>query len=100
MVDVPLEAWRLVVDVNLNGAFYMCRAFGRRLIEQGEGGAIVNISSIGGKLFLPNNAAYAASKAGQDAGRLVTAATAESSRSGEGFAWGPAKCRSGSQKLS
>lgn len=67
VVDVPLEAWKLVVDVNLNGAFYMCRAFGRRLIEQGEGGAIVNISSIGGKLFLPNNAAYAASKAGQNA---------------------------------
>lgn len=67
VVDVPLEAWKLVVDINLNGAFYMCRAFGRRLIDQGDGGAIVNISSIGGKLFLPNNAAYAASKAGQDA---------------------------------
>ncbi len=67
VVDVPLDAWKLVVDINLNGAFFMCRAFGRRLIDQAQGGAIVNISSIGGKLFLPNNAAYAASKAGQNA---------------------------------
>jgi len=67
VVDVPLDAWRRVVDVNLNGAFYMSRAFGRRLIEQGEGGAIINISSIAGKVFGPNQAAYAASKAGQNA---------------------------------
>lgn len=67
VVNVTPEAWRRVVDINLNGAFYMSRAFGRRLIEQGEGGAIVNISSIGGKMFLPDNAAYAASKAGQNA---------------------------------
>lgn len=67
VVDVPIDAWRRVVDVNLNGAFYMCRAFGRRLVEQGEGGAIINISSIAGKVFGPNQAAYSASKAGQNA---------------------------------
>ncbi|MEE9277196.1 MAG: SDR family oxidoreductase [Dehalococcoidia bacterium] len=67
VVDVPLDAWQNVIDINLNGAFYMSRAFGKRLIAQGEGGAIINISSIGGKIMLPNNAAYAASKAGQNA---------------------------------
>jgi NAD(P)-dependent dehydrogenase (short-subunit alcohol dehydrogenase family) len=45
----------------------MCQAFRRRLIEQGESKPIVNIPSIGGKLFPPNNAEYATSKAGQNA---------------------------------
>jgi NAD(P)-dependent dehydrogenase (short-subunit alcohol dehydrogenase family) len=41
----------------------MSKRFGQRLIEQGEGGAIVNISSIAGKLLPPNATAYASSKA-------------------------------------
>jgi NAD(P)-dependent dehydrogenase (short-subunit alcohol dehydrogenase family) len=64
VVDVSPEVWRNVINVNLNGTFYMSQVFGRKLIEQGEGGAIINISSIGGKLMAPSTAAYAASKAG------------------------------------
>jgi len=64
IVEIDPATWRRVIDVNLNGSFYMSQVFGRRLIERGEGGAIVNISSIGGKMMPPNNAAYAASKAG------------------------------------
>ncbi len=64
VVDLALDAWRKVIDVNLNGTFYMSRAFGRALIEQGQGGSIVNISSVGGKLMAAQTAAYAASKAG------------------------------------
>lgn len=64
VVDVSPDVWRKVIDVNLNGTFYMSQVFGRKLMEQGEGGAIVNISSIGGKLMAPTTAAYAASKAG------------------------------------
>jgi NAD(P)-dependent dehydrogenase (short-subunit alcohol dehydrogenase family) len=64
VVDVEAAAWRKVIDVNLNGSFYMSQSFGRELIEQGEGGCIINISSIGGKLMAPTTAAYAASKAG------------------------------------
>ena len=63
VVDLAPEDWHKVMNVNLNGTFYMSRAFGRVLIEQGEGGAIVNISSIAGKRLPPNTAAYAASKA-------------------------------------
>jgi len=63
VVDLAPEDWHKVMNVNLNGTFYMSRAFGRALIEQGEGGAIVNISSIAGKRLPPNTAAYAASKA-------------------------------------
>jgi NAD(P)-dependent dehydrogenase (short-subunit alcohol dehydrogenase family) len=64
VVDLPVDQWRTVIDVNLNGTFYMSRTFGQRLVEQGEGGSIVNISSIGGKIMGPRTAAYAASKAG------------------------------------
>jgi 3-oxoacyl-[acyl-carrier protein] reductase/meso-butanediol dehydrogenase/(S,S)-butanediol dehydrogenase/diacetyl reductase len=63
VVDLELDEWRKVIDVNLNGTFYMSRACGRRMIEQGEGGAIVNISSIAGKMLPPCAAAYASSKA-------------------------------------
>jgi len=64
IVEIDPDAWRRVIDVNLNGSFYMSHVFGQKLIAQGGGGAIVNISSIGGKMMPPNNAAYAASKAG------------------------------------
>jgi NAD(P)-dependent dehydrogenase (short-subunit alcohol dehydrogenase family) len=64
VVDVDPETWRKVIDINLNGSFYMSHVFGRKLIERGEGGAIVNISSIAGKMMAPTTAAYAASKAG------------------------------------
>ena len=64
VVDLPIEEWRTVIDVNLNGTFYMSRAFGQRMVAQGEGGNIVNISSIGGKMMAARTAAYSASKAG------------------------------------
>ncbi len=63
VTDLTTEDWHRVIDVNLHGTFYMSRAFGRRLMEQGQGGAIINISSIAGKRLPPNTAAYAASKA-------------------------------------
>ena len=64
VVDLDPAAWRKVIDVNLNGSFNMSKVFGQKLIDQAEGGAIINISSIGGKLMAPTTAAYAASKAG------------------------------------
>ena len=63
VVDLAEEDWHKVMNINLNGTFYMSKMFGKALIEQGEGGAIINISSIAGKALPPNTAAYAASKA-------------------------------------
>src|SRR5690606_32961557 len=57
-------AWRSILDVNLNGTFYMSRVFGGRMVADERGGSIVNISSIAGKVLPPATAAYAASKAG------------------------------------
>jgi NAD(P)-dependent dehydrogenase (short-subunit alcohol dehydrogenase family) len=64
VTELDVDVWRNVIDVNLHGTFLMSRAFGRALIAQGEGGSIVNISSIGGKMMAARTAAYAASKAG------------------------------------
>ncbi len=64
VVDLAVDDWRTVIDVNLNGTFYMSRAFGRHMVDRGEGGSIVNISSIAGKMMGANTAAYSASKAG------------------------------------
>lgn len=61
--EYPLEAWQRVMDVNLNGVFYCCRAVLPLMIKQGYG-RIVNIASVAGKEGNPNASAYSASKAG------------------------------------
>ena len=80
VVDLPIAEWRTVIDVNLNGTFFMSRAFGQRLVAQGEGGSIVNISSIGGKMMAARTAAYSASKAAIHA--LTSAMSGELGSSG------------------
>jgi 3-oxoacyl-[acyl-carrier protein] reductase len=75
VIDLDLDLWRTVIEVNLNGTFYMSRAFGRVLTDQGEGGSIVNISSDAGKVMAARMAAYSASKAGIHA--LTSAMAAE-----------------------
>jgi 3-oxoacyl-[acyl-carrier protein] reductase len=64
VVDLAPDVWLNVINVNLNGTFYMSHTFGQLLIKQGKGGSIVNISSIGGMWMAARTAAYAASKAG------------------------------------
>ncbi|GAB4326062.1 MAG: 3-oxoacyl-ACP reductase FabG [Dehalococcoidia bacterium] len=64
VVDMPIDAWDTVIRVNLRGTFLMSKIFGQQLIDAGNGGVIVNISSIAGKILPPNTSAYAASKAG------------------------------------
>ena len=62
--DVADEHWRHVIDVNLNGVFWCCRAFGRHMLKARRG-AIVNIGSMSG--FIVNRpqeqSYYNASKA-------------------------------------
>ncbi len=57
------EQWDHVIRVNLNGAFYMCRASLEHMIERGYG-RIVNISSVIGEMGNIGQANYAASKSG------------------------------------
>ena len=61
--DFPIEGWRRVIDINLNGVFYCCRAVVPFMLAHGYG-RIVNIASVAGKEGNPNASAYSASKAG------------------------------------
>ncbi|MFE1598671.1 SDR family NAD(P)-dependent oxidoreductase [Methylobacterium sp. ID0610] len=60
--DYPTDAWRRVVDVNLNGLFY-CNRAAVPVMEKTGYGRIVNVASIAGKEGNPNASAYSASKA-------------------------------------
>ena len=61
--DYPLDEWRRVIEIDLNGVFYCCRAVAPVMMAQ-DYGRIVNISSIAGKEGNPNASAYSAAKAG------------------------------------
>jgi 3-oxoacyl-[acyl-carrier protein] reductase len=60
--EINPDDWRKVMDVNINGPFYCCRAIVPHLLSNGFG-RIVNIASIAGKEGNPNAAHYSASKA-------------------------------------
>ncbi len=60
--EYPVDTWRRVVDINLNGLFYCNRALVPFMLAGGYG-RIVNIASIAGKEGNPNASAYSASKA-------------------------------------
>ena len=65
VVDYPLGSWDYVMQANLRGPWLVCRAAGRRLLEQGRGGKVVMVSSPRGELGHPAGyAAYCASKGG------------------------------------
>ncbi len=59
--------WREVMDVHMDGHFYMNQAVGREMVKSGKGGAIVNFSSIAHNFGWPRRLPYAVSKAGIDA---------------------------------
>ncbi|MFO1114535.1 MAG: SDR family NAD(P)-dependent oxidoreductase [Beijerinckiaceae bacterium] len=63
VADYPVEEWRKVVDLDLNGVFYGCKAVVPAMTAQ-KYGRIVNVASIAGKEGNPNAAAYSAAKAG------------------------------------
>jgi glucose 1-dehydrogenase len=63
-VDFPLEDLQKILAVNLVGPFLMSQAAARQMIRQGQGGRIINISSVHEDLPMPTNAAYCASKGG------------------------------------
>jgi 2-dehydro-3-deoxy-L-rhamnonate dehydrogenase (NAD+) len=62
LVDYPTDAWRKVIDVNVNGVFYCNRAVVPHMASR-HYGRIVNIASVAGKEGNPNASAYSASKA-------------------------------------
>ena len=62
-IEYPEDEWKRVIDINLNGTFFVNRAVLPGMIERNYG-RIANIASIAGKEGNPNAAPYSASKAG------------------------------------
>jgi NAD(P)-dependent dehydrogenase (short-subunit alcohol dehydrogenase family) len=65
--EQAVEDWQAVMDANVRGTWLVCRAAGRRMIEQGDGGRVVLVSSTRGKLGHPAGySAYCTSKSAID----------------------------------
>jgi len=63
VLELTDEQWHRVLDINLSGVMYVCRAAARQLVER-KGGAIVNVASVAGLMGKRSRAPYLASKAG------------------------------------
>ena len=63
-LDMELEDWRRVIDVDLTGSFVAAQEAARRMVEAGDGGRIVNVTSVHEHVPLRNAAAYCAAKGG------------------------------------
>lgn len=64
LLDTTEEQWKKVIDINLNGTFYVDQAVLRQMVEKGIKGAVVNTSSCASQVVSANTGAYAASKGG------------------------------------
>ena len=60
--DYPIKEWHKVLNVNLNGAFYCCKAIVPHMIKNNYG-RIVNVASVAGKDGNANASAYSSAKA-------------------------------------
>lgn len=63
-LDVTEADWDTVIAVNLKGVFLCGQTAAKQMVKQGEGGVIINMSSVMGVLGLKNQVAYTASKGG------------------------------------
>ncbi len=62
--EITEEEWHKILDVNLKSMFLACQIFGKRMIDQGEGGSIINFSSASSGPPLSKVFTYSISKAG------------------------------------
>jgi NAD(P)-dependent dehydrogenase (short-subunit alcohol dehydrogenase family) len=62
--ELSMEEWDSIMDVNLKGVVLACQIFGKQMVDAGEGGSIINISSVSSDPPLSRVFTYSASKAG------------------------------------
>ncbi len=63
-LDVSLDDFRKVIDLNLTGTFAATQRAARQMVSKGIRGAVVNMSSVNAQVAIPAIAAYCASKGG------------------------------------
>ncbi|TQF33118.1 SDR family oxidoreductase [Bradyrhizobium sp. UNPA324] len=64
ILDITEEEFDEIIGINLKGAFFGVQAAARQMIAQGDGGVIINMSSVNALLAIPALATYAMSKGG------------------------------------
>jgi 3-oxoacyl-[acyl-carrier protein] reductase len=64
LVELTEELWHQVLEIKLTGSFLMSKEVLPPMIHQGQGGVIINVSSIAGKRGFPNTTAYCTSNFG------------------------------------
>ena len=63
-LETPLEVWEKVISVNLTGVWLGCQEAASQMVSQGDGGRIINVSSVHEDLPMPTNSPYCAAKGG------------------------------------
>src|SRR5918995_6547120 len=63
-LELPYEEWRRVMDTNLSGAFLCAQRAARRMVDAGNGGRIINITSLHEHIPRTGASAYCSSKGG------------------------------------
>ena len=63
-LQTPFEVWQETIAVNLTGAWLGCQAAAKQMVAQGDGGRIINVSSVHEDLAMPTNSPYCATKGG------------------------------------
>jgi NAD(P)-dependent dehydrogenase (short-subunit alcohol dehydrogenase family) len=61
--EISMEEWDSIMDVNLKSVVLACQIFGKYMVDKGEGGSIINISSVSSEPPLSRVFTYSASKA-------------------------------------
>ncbi|RLK55041.1 SDR family NAD(P)-dependent oxidoreductase [Actinokineospora cianjurensis] len=67
LLELPAADLLKILQVNVHGTFLITQHVARRMVARGQGGAIVNLSSIGGRQPTPGMGGYESSKAAVDA---------------------------------
>ncbi len=66
LLEVDSDVFKRVIDIKVGGTFMCCRAAAAQMVKQGDGGRIINLSSIAGKRGMANTSAYNAANFGVD----------------------------------
>lgn len=62
LLELDLESWKGFFDLHVTPTFLCCQAVGRQMVEQGQGGSIVNVSSVAASMAMYGTGAYASAK--------------------------------------
>lgn len=63
-LDIDLDSWNTMLHTDLTGTFVVAQTIARAMVEKGEGGRIVNVSSVHSRIPITGGAAYCTAKGG------------------------------------